>query len=392
MSVDPLDWLNAALVQWDADNLRRRPRVRSGPCQAEVIVDGRRLVNFGSNDYLGLAGDPRLIEAAARAALDDGWGSGASPSIVGRSTWHDRLEAALAQFEGTEAALAFSSGYAANVGIIPALVDRGDQIFSDALNHASLIDGCRLSRAQVTIYPHADVAALEASLRDAPSTGRRMIVTESVFSMDGDVAPLDLIADLAERYGAMLLVDEAHATGVFGPTGRGVAEAMGPQTLARIDVRVGTLSKALASSGGFVAGRATLIDWLFNRARSYVFSTAPTAASAAAAVEALRIVRDEPERRVELLARADRLREALASEGWNLGRSMSPIVPVIVGSSDEALRLSAALASAGFFVPAIRPPTVAPGQSRLRISLTYRHDDAQLDGLRATLASARGRA
>ncbi len=309
MPHDPLGWIADELAALEANGLRRRLVERSGP-QGAIVHDGAQpLVNFASNDYLALAADPRLIAAAQHASQSEGWGAGASPLIAGHTTSHARLEQRLAEWLGTEAALVFPSGFAANVGAVAALVGRGDAVFGDAKNHASLIDGCRLSRAEVFVYPHGNCAALAEQLRAASSFRRKLIVTDSLFSMDGDIALLPELAELAEQFGAMLLVDEAHATGVFGPRGTGQVELT--NLAERVHVRVGTLSKALGSAGGFVAGSRMLIDWLTNRARSYVFSTAHPAAVSAAAVAALDIVRDEPWRRTELLTRASALRERL---------------------------------------------------------------------------------
>jgi len=289
---DPLAWIDDELAGLERAGLRRRLSERGGAQSATVSLDGRELINFGSNDYLGLAADERLA-AAARAAIErEGWGSGASPLVSGRASSHAELERRLAEFEGTEAALVFPSGFAANAGTIPALVDEGDAVFADAKNHASLIDGCRLSRAQRLVYPHGDCDALEAMLGDAGHFRRRLIVTDTLFSMDGDLAPLPRLAALTEEYNAMLLVDEAHATGVFGQRGRGAVEHFGLDH-DRVHVRIGTLSKALGTGGGFVCGRQSLIDWLANRARPYVFSTAQPAATSAAAIAALDIVATE---------------------------------------------------------------------------------------------------
>ena len=358
---------------------------RAGAQAARITLDGRELVNFGSNDYLALAADPRLARAAAEAAQREGWGSGASPLICGYGRSHQRLEKRLAEFEGAEAAAVFSTGFAANAGTIAALVGPGDMVFTDRKNHASLLDGCRLSRADVRVYPHADWQRLDQLLAKATGHRRRLIVTDSLFSMDGDLAPLAELADLAKRHAAMLLIDEAHATGVFGPNGRGAAERLGVEDW--IDVRVGTLSKALGSIGGFVAGSRSLVEWLINRARPYVFSTAPPAAMAAAALAALDVLRDEPERRQRLLSRADALRTRLAQQGWNVGKSASQIIPVIVGRPERAVHLAAKLRNRGLFVPAIRPPTVPEGQACLRISLTYGHTEEMIEQLGEALCS-----
>jgi 8-amino-7-oxononanoate synthase len=327
----------------------------------------------------------------------EGFGSGASPLITGHAASHRRLEERLAEFEGTEAAVVFTSGFAANLGAIAALAGPGDIIFSDAKNHASLWDGCRLSRANVRVYPHCDCERLDRLLysahsvcrsdtRRVPDTKRRLlIVTDSLFSMDGDLAPLAELAEVAARHDAILLTDEAHATGVLGERGRGVAEHLGLED--RIPIRIGTLSKALGCAGGFVAGSRKLVEWLVNRARSYVFSTAAPPAVAAAALAALEIVVQEPERRRGLLGRAESLRRTLTEQNWNVGRSASQIIPVIVGEPRRAVELSGRLREQGIFVPAIRPPTVPEGEACLRISLTWAHSEEMLRRLVAALGA-----
>ena len=384
---EPLAWIDGQLSALERRGLRRRLAWRDGPQGATISVEGRALVNFGANDYLDLAADPRLAEAVEQSLASDGWGSGASPLVTGRAAPHRRLEQRLAEFEAVEAALVFPSGFAANAGTIAALVGRGDAIFGDAKNHASIIDGCRLSRAAIHVYPHGDVARLEAMLHDSADYRRRLIVTDSLFSMDGDLAPLPQLAELADMHDAMLMVDEAHATGVFGPSGRGVAEHLGVE--GRVDVRVGTLSKALGSAGGFVAGGRSLIDWLANRARTYVYSTAPPAALSAAALAAIDVVAGEPRRRVELLRRAGSLREKLQRQGWNVGRSASQIVPVVVGDVQQTMDLAAALRRRGLWVPPIRPPSVPEGESLLRISLSYGHTPEMIETLLAALVEMR---
>lgn len=380
---DPLGWLDSELAALDQHHLRRRIRTREGSQAAQFSVEGQCLVNFGSNDYLALSADPRLSAAVVDAVGSEGWGSGASPLVTGHGYLHRQLELRLAQFEGTEAALLFTSGFAANAGTIAALVGPGDVVYTDRKNHASLLDGCRLSRADVRVYPHNDCQALAGLLEQSHRYRRRLIVTDSLFSMDGDLAPLAELADLAERFDAMLMIDEAHATGVFGARGRGAAEHLGVEQ--RVHVRVGTLSKALGCAGGFVVGSQALIDWLLNRARPYVFSTASPAATAAAAIAALDIVHDEPNRRRELLARAEWLRGELARRGWDTGQSASQIIPLIVGDPERAVSLSHQLQEQGLFVPAIRPPTVPEGEACLRISLTAGHTEAMLGRLLAAL-------
>jgi 8-amino-7-oxononanoate synthase len=385
MARDPLTWLDDELTVLDAEHLRRRLITRAGPQTATIIIDGHELINFGANDYLGLAADPRLAKAAADAAATEGWGAGASPLVTGHSAAHAELERALAELEGTEAALVFNSGFAANCGTVAALVGAGDGIYADAKNHASLIDGCRLSRAEIHVYRHGDVEHLTELLQESSRYRRRLIVTDSLFSMDGDLAPLVQLAQLAERYQAMLMVDEAHATGVFGAHGRGVAEHLGVED--GIHVRMGTLSKALGSAGGFVAGRRDLIEWLVNRARSYVFSTALPPAVAAAATAALKIVHDEPQRRRELLHRAAMVRKKLSEQGWNVGHSASQIIPIYIGQPERTMQLAQKLRERGLLVPGIRPPSVPPGESLLRISLSFAHTSAMLDNLLAALAN-----
>jgi len=372
---EALAWIDEGLATLAAGDLLRPRRVRSGRQGARVVLDGRELVNFGSNDYLGYAGDVRLTKSASRAACGEGFGAGASPLVSGHSQAHEQLERALAGLLEVEETLVFPSGFAANAATIPALVGPGDAIYSDERNHASLIDGCRLSRAAVHVYPHRDPAAL-GSLLAATAARRRLIVTDTLFSMDGTIAPLADLADLARRHGAMLMVDEAHATGVFGGRGSGLVEAAGCDD--GVHVRVGTLSKALGAAGGFVAGHARLIEWLRHAARGWIFSTAHPPAVAAAARRAIELVAAEPERRRAVLERAAALRERLAGGGLAIGDAAAQIVPVIAGEPAAAVALATRLAEAGCFVPAIRPPSVPAGKSLVRISLSWLHDDRDL--------------
>lgn len=350
------------------------------------MLGGQTLVNFGSNDYLALANDSRLAAAATAAIAREGVGSGASPLITGRSDAHAELERRLAQFEGTEAALLFPSGFAANLAAVTALAGPGDVVFGDAKNHASIWDGCRLSRADVRAYPHGDWRRLDELLARDTGHRRHLIVSDGLFSMDGDLAPLAELADVARRHGAMLLVDEAHATGVFGTNGRGAAEHL--QVEDGITARVGTLSKALGCSGGFISGSRELIDYVINRGRPYIYSTAPPAAIAAAAAAALEIVVAEPQRRRELLARAASLRKRLTEAGWSIGRSASQIIPIAAGAPQRAVELSSRLRRRGLFVPAIRPPTVPEGESCLRVSLTWGHSPEHVAALVESLGPA----
>jgi 8-amino-7-oxononanoate synthase len=388
MPSDPLHWLDDELTALDVQHLRRRLVTRAGSQQGTIVVDGQELINFGANDYLGLAADSRLATAAAKAASNEGWGAGASPLVTGHSAAHAELEQALAKFEGAEAALVFNSGFAANCGTVAALVGAGDAIYADAKNHASLIDGCRLSRAEVHIYRHGDVDHLSELLRESSKYRRRLIVTDSLFSMDGDLAPLVQLAELAAQHQAMLMVDEAHATGVFGAHGRGVTEHLGIED--GVHIRMGTLSKSLGSAGGFVVGSRNLIDWLMNRARSYVFSTAFPPAVAAAATAALKIVHQEPQRRQQLLDRATVVRQKLSEQGWNVGYSQSQIIPIYIGEPQCTMQLAQTLREQGLLVPGIRPPSVPPGESLLRISLSWGHSPAMLDQLLKGLANCWG--
>lgn len=385
MAVDPLAWLDDALADLERRGLRRSLLERAGSQRGDQIeLAGQSLLNFGSNDYLGLAAEPAVVEAARLALPQTGWGAGASPLVTGRGAIHAALERELARFEGTEAALLFPTGFAANVGAITALASAGDAIFSDAKNHASIIDGCRLSGAKVLVYQHRNAAHLQQLLAASASEfRRRLIVSDSLFSMDGDFAPLAQLVELARTHHAMLLVDEAHATGVIGKHGRGVCELLDVEE--GVSVRVGTLSKALGSSGGFVAGSRQLIDWLANRARPYIFSTAAPEAASAAARKSLELVRDQPHRRQTLLALAAEFRERLAVAGLTIGDSQSQIVPVILSDPQRTMHAAQALRERGIFVPGIRPPSVPAGESLLRVSLTYLHQPEHLERLLAAL-------
>ncbi len=361
---------------------RVRRRVQSGP-GARVLLHGRELINFSSNDYLGLAGDPRLARAAARAARRYGCGAGSSALVSGHLPPLRTLERALARWESAEAALVFSSGYAANLAIVSSLVDKADAVFSDARNHASLIDGCRLSRAAIHVYRHNDLDHLADLLRlEGPHARRRLIVSDTVFSMDGDLAPLAGLLELAERFDCLLLIDEAHATGVLGEHGRGVTDLLTPGLWSwdRV-IKVGTLSKALGSQGGFVCGSRQLIAFLVNHARPYIFSTALAPPLAAAARRAVTVVQSEPELRRHVLALAKRLREDLRELGGPVGDSACQIVPLIVGEARAALTLSRRLEEQGLLVPAIRPPSVPEGTARLRISVTAGHTETDITQL-----------
>ena len=381
-----LDWIAAALERLRGEGLERPHRIRDGRQGGTVELDGRRLVNVGSNDYLGYAGDVRLTKAASKAACAEGFGAGASPLVSGHSRAHERLERALADLLDVPATMTFPSGFAANSATIAAIVGPDDAIYSDERNHASIIDGCRLSRATVHVYPHRDVAALDRLLTAAAAPGRRLIITDTLFSMDGTIAPLADLCAVARRHAAMLMADEAHATGVFGPRGSGLVEETGCGD--GVHVRSGTLSKALGAAGGFVAGHPDLIHWLRHAARGWVFSTAHTPAVAAAATRAIELVAAESWRRTELRAKADAFRDRLAAAGLDLGGAEAQIVPVVAGAAEAAVALSARLAEAGFFVPAIRPPSVPHGRSLVRASLSWLHTQSDLDRLADAIATS----
>ena len=380
-----LDWIADDLDALRAAGLERPHRVRSGRQGREVDLDGQTLLNFGSNDYLGYAGDVRLTKAASKAACAEGFGAGASPLVSGHSQAHELLERALAHLLAVDAALTFPSGFAANTATIAALVGPDDVVASDARNHASIIDGCRLSRGRVGIYPHRDMAALDAILAQADSARRRLIVTDTVFSMDGTVAPLADLCELARKHRAILMVDEAHATGVFGVRGSGLVEETGCAD--GVHVRVGTLSKALAAAGGFVAGHADMIHWLRHKARAWIFSTAHPPPVAAAATRAITLLSQEPHRRRELLERAAGFRELLSQSGLDVAGATTQIVPIVVGSAPGAVAVSTRLAEAGLFVPAIRPPSVPEGKSLVRVSLSWHHTADDVSRLVSTITS-----
>ncbi len=352
----------------------------------EIEIAGKRLVNFSSNDYLGLANDSRLREVAITAIGEFGVGAGASRLISGTQSPHLRLENALAKWKGTEAALCFSSGYAAALGTIPAIVGKNDVILLDKLCHASLVDGAKLSGAILRIFPHNQLGKLESHLQwcQREHAGKRiLIVTESIFSMDGDRVPLRELVELKKRFGALLMLDEAHAVGVIGPNGRGLAAA--ENVSEDVDVQMGTLSKALGATGGYICGARDLIEWLINRARSFIYSTAPPPAIAAAALTAVDFLSspEGEERRLLLWKRSRLMQQLLPDNQWKKKRddASSAIFPWIVGDEKVVLDLASALQGEGFLVPAIRYPTVAKGTARLRITVTASHEENQIRSL-----------
>ena len=375
--------LQEQLDKRKADGLYRTRRVTDGPQGPELVVDGRRMLAFCSNDYLGLAADPRLAEALKRGVARYGVGAGAAHLISGHSSVHHALEEELAAFTGRDRALLFSTGYMANLGVISALLSRNDSVCEDRLNHASLIDGGLLSRASLKRYAHADVAALEAQLRHAP--GHKLVVSDGVFSMDGDVAPLAALHETAAAHDAWLMVDDAHGIGVLGPQGQGsVADAGLGQD--QVPVLMGTLGKAVGTAGAFVAGSEALIETLIQAARPYIYTTAMPPAVAEATRAALRIVAEEEWRRERLLGLVQRFRHGAQKLGLKLMASSTPIQPILLGDTATANRWSDALQREGILVSAIRPPTVPDGTARLRVTLSAAHTPAHVEALLAVLA------
>ena len=371
------------LAQLEHKHLLRQPKAIDSYEGPRVTIAGKSYLLMCSNDYLGLAGHPSVMKAASAAMGRYGFGAGASRLVSGTSALHRELEDRIAQFKGTESAILFNSGYAANTGIIPALAGEGDVILSDSLNHASIIDGCRLSRARVAVYRHKDMVHLEDLLRKSRAAARRLIITDGVFSMDGDIAPLPELVLLAGKHDAMLMVDDAHATGVMGRKGRGTAEHFGLE--GRVHIQMGTLGKALGSFGAFAAGNGDIIDMLMNRARSLIYSTALPPAVCAASIAALAIVEQEPQRRDALWKNHERLSAGLRSIGISIGGSETPIIPLVTGDSDKALRAGTRLFNDGIYAAAIRPPTVAENTSRIRMTLMATHSGEDIDAVIAAL-------
>ncbi len=378
------------LSQLEDAGLTRRLRLVSGPQGPTVLLDGQPVLLLCSNNYLGLADHPQVREAAAQAAMRWGVGTGASRLISGTMTVHRRLEERLASFAGRQSCLLFGSGYLANLGVIGALAGRGDTVFSDELNHASIVDGCRLSRAEVVVYRHADVEHLLWSMRRhggrGSTQGGRLIVTDSVFSMDGDVAPLAQLVELAHASGARLAVDEAHAIGTYGPGGRGVLAQEGLE--GEVDAIVGTLGKALGSYGAYVCGDEEMVRYLLNTSRSFIFSTAPPPPSMAGALAALELLAQRPHRVERLSANARVLRRALCKEGFTVAENDMHIVPLVVGDEHDTLRLCQETIERGVFAQAIRPPTVAPGTSRLRLAAMASHTATDMRMAAEVIATA----
>ena len=372
------DWIEDDLQKLRKEGLFRTRRTFSPLPDGRCLLEGQKLINLSSNDYLNLAHDPRLISAAASALQVMGVGARASALVSGRTEWHAQLEQRLADFERTDAAILFPSGYAANLGVVSAIAGEGDTIYCDRLNHASLVDGCRLAGAAFRVYRHDRLEKLKRELDKKTGEGKTIIVTDSIFSMDGIRAPLVELCDLAELYHAALVVDEAHGTGVWGETGRGLAEELNVES--RVTIRIGTLSKGLGAMGGFVAGSDSLINWLWNRVRTQIYSTALPPAICAAACESLLIIKSEPERKQHLHQLSVFLRQELAHRSLLADvTSRGPIIPVILEDPERTMSIAADLQAAGFLVGAIRPPTVPQGTSRLRISVTSAHQRDDLE-------------
>ena len=372
------DQLGAELDKSRAEGLYRSLRTITSAQGPRIVLDGRELLNFSSNDYLGLANDPALKRAAVAAIEKYGVGAGASRLVCGNLQPYEDLERKLAAFKAREAAIVFSSGYAANIGAIAALVGEGDLVILDKLNHASIIDGARQSGATIRVYPHKNLAKLEAILQQGDAIRRKLIVTETVFSMDGDLAPLAEIVALKEKHGAWLMIDEAHATGLYASNRRGIAEAVGVED--RVDIMLGTLSKALGCAGGFVVGSQVLIDFLRNRARSLIYSTAlpPSVCAAAAAAVDFVMSEDGHQRRDQLWRNVSAMKNGLSAAGM-ANESRSPIIPIIIGEEGAAVEISRQLQERGIFVPAIRFPTVPKGKARLRVTVTAAHQQADIE-------------
>ena len=392
MTTSWLDEFPARIAELDQTHLRRQRRVVTRDSGARLVIDGQSLLAFCSNDYLGLANHPTLVQAACAGAQAYGVGAGASPLVSGHSAANEALEHELAAFVGLPRALYFYAGYAANIGIIPALVGAGDAIFSDALNHACLIDGARLSRAQIHRYAHADLGALACELAQSRAP-RKLVISDAVFSMDGDSADIGALLHLCERHDALLLLDDAHGFGVLGPQGRGSLAAAGLHGLnaSHRVLYMATLGKAAGVAGAFVAGSQTLLEWLLQKTRSYIFATAAPAMLASALRASLQLLERDEWRRTHLQCLIARLRSGLAKglqgSHWQLSASQTAIQPLLIGRNDEALVVMDGLRARGIWVPAIRPPTVPEGTARLRIALSAAHNETDIDQLIDALTS-----
>jgi glycine C-acetyltransferase len=372
-----LDHLKEALAELREQGLLLQPRTLEGATGARSRFDGRDVINLASNNYLGLANHPRLNAAASKAALEFGAGSGAVRTIAGTMSLHRELERRFADFKHADDALMFQSGFTANAGTVAAILSKEDVIVSDALNHASIIDGARLSRAEIKVFPHKDVDAADALLAETARPGRhQLLITDGVFSMDGDIAPLPGLVEIAEKHSAIMMIDDAHASGVLGNGGAGTVDHFGLQ--GRVDIQVGTLSKAIGVLGGFIAGPPHLIEWLQNRGRPFLFSTSAPPAVVAACIAALDVMGDEPDRLLRLWSNTALFKEGLHSLGFDTGDSETPITPVITGDEEKTQMFARRLFEEGVFCPAIVFPTVGRGRARVRAIVTADHTEVDL--------------
>ncbi|HUP05137.1 MAG TPA: glycine C-acetyltransferase [Bryobacteraceae bacterium] len=375
---NPLAYLRSQIDQWRADGAYQRLRVLESPCAAESRFDGKEVINLASNNYLGLTTHPKLIEAALEATRKYGVGSGAVRTISGTMRLHMQLEERIAAFKHVEACVVFQSGFAANAGTVSAILTSEDHIISDELNHASIIDGCRLSKAAIHVFPHKDAAAAEKILAELEAKpGRKLLITDGVFSMDGDIAPLPALVEAAGRHGAIMMIDDAHSSGVLGRNGRGTVDHFGLH--GRVDIQVGTLSKAIGALGGYVCGSRDLIDFLYHRARPFLFSTSHPPSVAAACLAAFDVLEQEPERIQALWENTRYFKAGLVAEGFSAGMSETPITPVLVGDAALAHRLSRCLFEEGVLATGIGFPTVPKGKARVRTIVAATHTKAELD-------------
>ena len=375
---DPLSYLSQQLDAWRKAGTYQRLRVLQSPCEPVAMFDGKEVINLASNNYLGLANHPKLVEAAVAAAKKYGAGSGAVRTISGTMSLHMELEEKIARFKKSEACVVFQSGFAANAGTVSAVLGPEDHIVSDQLNHASIIDGARLSKAKIHVFPHRDTDAAEAVLRDlADKPGHKLLITDGVFSMDGDIAPLPKLVDIAEKHGAIMMIDDAHSSGVLGRNGRGTVDHYNVH--GRVDIQVGTLSKAIGVLGGYVCGSRDLIDFLYARARPFLFSTSHPPSVAASCIAAFDILESEPERIERLWDNTRYFKAQLTNAGFNTGESETPITPVIVGEAKKAHEFSRALFDNGMFATGIGYPTVPEGKARIRTIVTATHTREMLD-------------
>lgn len=372
-------FIDQTLLELTQRGLKRKIRTIEGRQNREITIDGRKVLNFCSNNYLGLADDPRLGAAATASIVAEGFGAGASRLVCGNFSSHQKLEDCIAKFKGTERALLFNTGYIANMGIISSLYGRGDMIFSDKLNHASIIDGILLSGAEYKRYAHADMESLAAMLKAAPESVKKLIITDSVFSMDGDIAPLPAIVALAKKYSAAVMVDEAHGLGVLGRNGKGAVEHFGLE--GQVDIQMGTFSKAAGSFGAYCCGSARLIDFLINKARSFIYTTGLPPNVAAASLKGLEIIVKEPQRREKMWENTKFITNGLKEMGFDTLNTQTPIIPIVVKDSSLSVDFSEKLLAAGIFVSAIRPPTVSANTARLRVTVMATHTTEDLNRL-----------